>query len=131
MRLIPQNIKCLFAGSVYIAWLTDTSAYVALNHRDQASLVQKTLTQSDVYTVMTYAAHQQLQDAITNCKCAHSGGKSVCSSCIRKRTVTKQPVLSSPTASVRKRQLIEALPEELPEAKTLAPKRKRSRSFGE
>jgi hypothetical protein len=116
----------VFAGPVFIAWLGDTSAYVSLHHRDQASLVQRTLSQSDMYTVMTYAAHQQLQDGITNCKCAHSGGKSLCSSCIRKRAVAKHQVPFSPTASVRKRRLIESLQEEPPEVQTSAPKR-----FGE
>ncbi|XP_021925751.1 poly(A)-specific ribonuclease PARN-like isoform X2 [Zootermopsis nevadensis] len=118
-------------GSVFVAWLSDTSAYVALHHRNQASLVRKTLTQSDTYTVMTYAAHQQIQDGITNCKCAHSGGKSLCSSCVRKRVVAKQSVPSSPTASVRKRRLIEVLQEDSPEVQTSAPKRKRSLSFGD
>lgn len=118
-------------GGVFIAWLSNTSAYVALYHRDQASVVQKTLTQSDTYVVMTYAAHQQLQDERTVCKCAHSSGKSLCSSCIRKRTVTKQLVPSSPTtSSVRKRRSMEALQEE-PEAQAPTLKRKRSSSFGD
>jgi hypothetical protein len=80
---------------------------------------------------MTYAAQQQLQDGVTNCKCAYSGGKSLCSFCIRKRTVAKLPVPSSPPASVRKRRLIEAVEEESPEVLISAPKRKRSLSFGE
>lgn len=126
------DITCeLFAGGVFIAWLSNTSAYVALYRREQASLVLKTLTQSDTYIVMTYAAHQELQDERAVCKCAHSSGKSVCSSCIRKRTVTKQLVPSSPTTtSVRKRRSMEALQEE-PEAQTSTLKRKRSSSFGE
>jgi len=128
--LISWTLCMLFSGSVFIAWLSDTSAYVALSHRDQASLVQKTLTQSDIYTVMTYAAHRQLQDGRTKCKCAHSGGKSLCSSCIRKRSAAKQQVPSSPTTAVRKQRSIEALQEE-PEVQTSAAKRKRSLSFGE
>lgn len=121
----------LFAGGIFIAWLSNTSAYVALYHRDQASLVLKTLTQSDTYLVMTYTAHQQLQDERAVCRCAHSSGKSLCSSCIRKRTVTKQLIPSSPTASiVRKRRSMEALQGE-PEVQTPTLKRRRSSSFGE
>jgi poly(A)-specific ribonuclease len=58
------DLRQLFSplGSVFIAWLSETSAYVALNDHDKASLVPKTLTHSDTYTVMTYAAHQQLQE---------------------------------------------------------------------
>ncbi|XP_069690990.1 poly(A)-specific ribonuclease PARN-like isoform X2 [Periplaneta americana] len=117
-------------GSVFIAWLSDTSAYVALHHRDQANLVQKTLTQSDTYTVMTYAAHQQLQDGRTKCRCAFSGGKSLCAQCIGGRTIAKQTVPASPTTSARKRRSVEALQEE-PEMQSATSKRKRSRSFGE
>lgn len=126
------NITCeLFSGGVFIAWLSNTSAYVALYRRDQASLVQKTLTQSDTYVVMTYAAYQQLQDERAVCKCAHSSGKSSCLFCVRKRSVTKQLVPSSPTASyIKKRRSMEALQEE-PEVQTSTLKRKRSSSFGE
>jgi CDGSH-type Zn-finger protein len=121
----------LFSGGVFIAWLSNTSAYVALHHRDQASLVQKTLTHSDTYIVMTYTEHQQLQEERTLCKCAHSSGKSLCSSCIKKKTVTKQLLPFSPTTSfLRKRQLMED-PQEEPEVQASTQKRKRISSFGE
>ena len=123
-------IHVLFAGSVFIAWLNDTSAYVALCHRNQASLVQKALTHSDTCTVMTYSEHQQLKDGKTVCRCAQSGGRSSCLLCIRKRTSSRQLLPSSPTTtSVRKRQSTQAVQEE-PEWQTSA-KRKRSLSFGE
>lgn len=126
------DITCeLFAGGVFIAWLSNTSAYVALYHRDQASLVQKTLTQSDTYSVMTYTEHQRLQEERTVCKCAYSSGKALCSSCIKKRTVTKQLVPSLPRSSILRKQRLMEVPQEEPEVQAPALKRKRSSSFGE
>ncbi|KAG8231446.1 hypothetical protein J437_LFUL000163 [Ladona fulva] len=56
-----HNIRQLFGhfGSVYIAWLDDTSAYVALEDRTKASLVCKTLGyktefKSDGYKIISF-----------------------------------------------------------------------------
>ncbi|GFG30197.1 hypothetical protein Cfor_10176 [Coptotermes formosanus] len=127
------DITQLFSpfGPVFIAWLSDTTAYVALYHRNQAALVQKTLKSSDTYTVMSYSECQQLKCGKIVCRCAQSGGKSLCLSCIRKRTSSKQVLPSSPTTiSVRKRQLTEIVQEES-EGQTSVAKRKRSLSFGD
>ncbi|KAG7212022.1 hypothetical protein KM043_011217 [Ampulex compressa] len=45
-------------GGVHISWLSDTSAYVGLNRRDQASAVAKTLVESSVYKIQKYSEHQ-------------------------------------------------------------------------
>lgn len=50
-------------GRVFIAWLSDTSAYVSLENRDQAKLVLRTLTQSDTYRVISYKRHQLLRQS--------------------------------------------------------------------
>ncbi|XP_066249816.1 poly(A)-specific ribonuclease PARN-like [Euwallacea similis] len=57
-----NNIVQLFSpfGNVYVAWLTDSSAYVGLFKRDQAAVALKTLSQSDTYSIMTYAKRQAL-----------------------------------------------------------------------
>lgn len=48
---------------MYVAWIDDRSAYVALQKRDQTALALSTLSQSDTYTVMPYAKRQaQLGD---------------------------------------------------------------------
>ncbi|PSN44566.1 Poly(A)-specific ribonuclease PARN [Blattella germanica] len=104
-------------GSVFIGWINETSAYVALYKRDQAGLVKKTLTQSDSYTVMTYAAHQRLLAGRTKCRCASSGGKTLCAECIKYRQE-----LSVPRS--RKRQIEESVQD-------LPVKQRRSRSFGD
>lgn len=48
-------------GHVFVAWVDDTSAFVALERKDQASLVMRTLTQSDIYHVQSYKEYAQRQ----------------------------------------------------------------------
>ena len=45
-------------GNVFIAWIDDHSAYVALQSKDQISIVLSTLSQSDTYTIMSYKNRQ-------------------------------------------------------------------------
>ncbi|GLV46142.1 hypothetical protein CBL_10787 [Carabus blaptoides fortunei] len=47
-------------GSIQVAWLTDTSAYVGQHKRDQAALALSTLSQSDTYKVISYTRHQSM-----------------------------------------------------------------------
>uniref|UniRef100_T1JBS2 Poly(A)-specific ribonuclease PARN n=1 Tax=Strigamia maritima TaxID=126957 RepID=T1JBS2_STRMM len=44
-------------GSVYVAWVDDNSAFVALNKKNQANVVMRTLTQSETYHVQTYDSY--------------------------------------------------------------------------
>ncbi|CAL7936045.1 unnamed protein product [Xylocopa violacea] len=56
-----NDISQLFSpfGSVHVSWLSDTSAYVALNRRDQATTVMKILNKTGKqYKVQTYQEHQ-------------------------------------------------------------------------
>ncbi|KAJ8923107.1 hypothetical protein NQ315_001660 [Exocentrus adspersus] len=57
-----NNIVQLFSpfGNVYVSWLDDTSAYVGLYKRDQAAIALSTLSQSDTYSIMTFARRQAL-----------------------------------------------------------------------
>lgn len=47
-------------GNIHICWLNDTSAYVALQKKDQTTIALSTLSQSDKFQVMSYAQHQNL-----------------------------------------------------------------------
>lgn len=55
-----SNIVQLFSpfGSVYVSWISETSAYIGLFKKDQAAVALKTLSQSDTYSIMTYAKRQ-------------------------------------------------------------------------
>lgn len=58
----PNTIVQLFSpfGGVYIAWLSEASAFVALHKKDQAAVALKTLSQGDTYSIMTFAKRQAL-----------------------------------------------------------------------
>lgn len=45
-------------GNVHVAWIDDHSAYVGLQKEGQTTLALRTLSQSDTYTVMSYANRQ-------------------------------------------------------------------------
>ncbi|GJQ72312.1 hypothetical protein Trydic_g3401 [Trypoxylus dichotomus] len=55
-----SDISQLFGpfGSVHIAWINDTSAYIGLINKQQAAVALSTLSQSDTYTITTYAKRQ-------------------------------------------------------------------------
>lgn len=44
-----------------MAWISETSAYVGLSKREQAAVALKTLSQSDTYSIMTFAKRQAIQ----------------------------------------------------------------------
>ncbi|XP_053972981.1 poly(A)-specific ribonuclease PARN-like [Hylaeus volcanicus] len=54
------DISQLFSpfGGVYVSWLSDTSAYVALNRREQANSVAKNLCKASTYRIQKYVEHQ-------------------------------------------------------------------------
>lgn len=59
-----NDIAQLFSpfGGVQIGWLDNTSAYVGLLKRDNTAVAYSTLSQSDTYTILSYARRQaQLQ----------------------------------------------------------------------
>nr|CAD7571534.1 unnamed protein product [Timema californicum] len=115
-----------YLGSVQVCWLNDTSAYVALNRPDQAKLVQKTLTQSDSYTVIQYSIYQRHE---SSCQCGRTYGKAVLA-CINMTKSLTQLVVSSPTTTnLRKRRSLELQQSETHEKQLIALK-KRSRSSG-
>ncbi|KAK5641654.1 hypothetical protein RI129_010201 [Pyrocoelia pectoralis] len=45
-------------GNIFVAWINDHSAFVALQRRDQISIVLSTLSQSETYTIMSYSQRQ-------------------------------------------------------------------------
>ncbi|CAK9803923.1 Poly(A)-specific ribonuclease PARN [Anthophora plagiata] len=45
-------------GGVYVSWLSDTSAYVGLNRRDQINSVAKVLGDASTYRIQRYAEYQ-------------------------------------------------------------------------
>ncbi|XP_033215427.1 poly(A)-specific ribonuclease PARN-like isoform X2 [Belonocnema kinseyi] len=45
-------------GGVFVSWLSDTSAYVSLNKRDQTKTVLKNVLNTDAFTIKKYAEHQ-------------------------------------------------------------------------
>ncbi|KRT82328.1 hypothetical protein AMK59_3833 [Oryctes borbonicus] len=55
-----SDISQLFSpfGAVHIGWINDTSAYVGLLNKQQAAVALSTLSQSDTYTITTYAKRQ-------------------------------------------------------------------------
>ncbi|KAJ8986166.1 hypothetical protein NQ317_005640 [Molorchus minor] len=57
-----NNIVQLFSpfGNVQVSWLDDTSAYVGLYKRDQAAIALSTLSQSDTYSIMSFAKRQAI-----------------------------------------------------------------------
>lgn len=57
-RFINIRSNISIAGSVYISWLSDTSAYVALNRREQAAGVIKGLWKGTTYRIQKYAKYQ-------------------------------------------------------------------------
>ncbi|KAK2169445.1 hypothetical protein LSH36_10g14010 [Paralvinella palmiformis] len=52
-----SDISQLFSqfGSVYVAWLDESSVYVALNRRDQAEMVMKALPNTEHYQISRYS----------------------------------------------------------------------------
>lgn len=48
----------LFTGGGYVSWLSDTSAYIGLYRRDQASAVMANLSKGTVCKIQKYAKHQ-------------------------------------------------------------------------
>ncbi|KAJ8957351.1 hypothetical protein NQ318_004830 [Aromia moschata] len=57
-----NNITQLFSpfGNIYISWLDDSSAYISLYKKDQAAIALSTLSQSDTYSIMTFARRQAI-----------------------------------------------------------------------
>jgi len=47
-----------FTGSVYISWLSDTSAYVSLYHREYKDAVIKTLSNHTDCKIQKYSQYQ-------------------------------------------------------------------------
>lgn len=45
-------------GGVYVSWISDTSAYVGLNRRDQVNAVAKIVGKTSTYTIQRYAEYQ-------------------------------------------------------------------------
>ncbi|KAJ9589498.1 hypothetical protein L9F63_017315, partial [Diploptera punctata] len=97
-----SDITKLFSpfGAVFIAWINESSAFVALYKRDQASTVKKTLTKSDTYTLIPYEAYQKLQDTKAKTRVEYNSGTRKVISCSsldrnRKRhTIQGDPELS-------------------------------------
>ncbi|CAG9830689.1 unnamed protein product [Diabrotica balteata] len=52
-----SNLQQLFSpfGNVYVSWLDETSAYVALHKRDEAKICYTTLKSGDGYIIKTFA----------------------------------------------------------------------------
>lgn len=48
----------LFTGGGYISWLSDTSAYIGLYRRDQASIVMQALAKQTICKIQKYSNHQ-------------------------------------------------------------------------
>ncbi|XP_017768590.1 PREDICTED: poly(A)-specific ribonuclease PARN-like [Nicrophorus vespilloides] len=63
-----NDITELFSpfGNVYVAWLDDRSAYIALHKREQAAVALSTLSQSDRYSIMTYVRRQAILAGISS-----------------------------------------------------------------
>lgn len=57
-----SDINELFSpfGGVYVSWIDDSSAFVSLHRRDQAAIALSTLSQSDTYSIMTYAKRKAI-----------------------------------------------------------------------
>ncbi|XP_050502128.1 poly(A)-specific ribonuclease PARN isoform X3 [Diabrotica virgifera virgifera] len=57
-----SNIQQLFSpfGNVYVSWLDETSAYVALHKRDEAKMCYTTLKSGDGYIIKTFAERKML-----------------------------------------------------------------------
>ncbi|KAF2898114.1 hypothetical protein ILUMI_08056 [Ignelater luminosus] len=55
-----SDILQLFSpfGNVHVAWINDHSAYVGLQKKEQTAIALSTLSQSDTYTVISYAKRQ-------------------------------------------------------------------------
>nr|XP_034174553.1 poly(A)-specific ribonuclease PARN-like isoform X2 [Osmia lignaria] len=49
-------------GGVYVSWLSDTTAYVGLNRREQVNAVVKNLCKTSAYTIQRYAEYQSSLD---------------------------------------------------------------------
>lgn len=47
-------------GFVFVSWIDATSAYVALNNRENYPAVLKSLAKSTAYKIMTYSQHQAI-----------------------------------------------------------------------
>ncbi|XP_006818480.1 poly(A)-specific ribonuclease PARN-like [Saccoglossus kowalevskii] len=52
-------------GSIYIAWIDDSSAFISLYKRDQADIVMKALKQGDYYFIQPYKDYKIFQNTGT------------------------------------------------------------------
>ncbi|XP_046483955.1 poly(A)-specific ribonuclease PARN isoform X2 [Neodiprion pinetum] len=71
-----SDISQLFSpfGGIYVSWLTDTTAYVGLNRRDQSSAVNKHNFANQNIRLQKYAEHQALIEG-KNHSPAHQGDR--------------------------------------------------------
>lgn len=55
-----SNVQQLFSpfGNIYVSWIDETSAYIALYKKDQAKMAYTTLRNGDGYSLKTFAARQ-------------------------------------------------------------------------
>lgn len=51
-------------GNVHVSWINDQSAYIALQKEGQTAVALRTLSQSETYTVTSYANRQAQLDGI-------------------------------------------------------------------
>ncbi|XP_077980043.1 poly(A)-specific ribonuclease PARN-like [Glandiceps talaboti] len=58
-----NDLRNLFTpfGSVYIAWIDDTSAFVSMMKREKADMVLKALQQGDSYHIQTYQQYKKIK----------------------------------------------------------------------
>ncbi|XP_071443719.1 poly(A)-specific ribonuclease PARN-like isoform X2 [Hetaerina americana] len=68
-----QNLRSLFGsfGSIFVSWLTDSSAFVALEEREKASLVCKTISSivgSEPCSVMPFLEYLNKKNGKIGCK---------------------------------------------------------------
>lgn len=54
-----MHLTSSLIGPVFVSFIDDRSAFVALHRRDQAKVVLKTMTGSNIYKLMTFAAYQK------------------------------------------------------------------------
>nr|CAH7723024.1 unnamed protein product [Callosobruchus chinensis] len=62
-----NDISQLFSpfGNVYVSWLDESSAYVALYKRDQAATAFNALSNGESYKIMTYAKRKAVQRGVS------------------------------------------------------------------
>lgn len=79
----PKNWKLndiiqLFSpfGNIYVSWIDDHSAFISLQKKDQISIALSTLSQSDTYSIMTYAQHHSKLTGENNVSASSSNSSS-------------------------------------------------------